>query len=574
MNFRSLAAWTALVVPSVVFAQDSTVSKPTAPDSIATAAVQVSPPSATVREAPHHVMVGSDAENYLRYLQDAGLAALYPWSLREFSQKELALLSARDGSHPWSRKGDYRDYPSTRSFAILPVNIVFRFNSAFPWGSNDGAVWAGRGLTSALDLGFAFRAGPLSATFNPIAFRAENTAFHLQPNGVVGNPYADALLPLSIDHPQQFGSAPYSRLDPGESTVRLDLLGLTAGISTANMGWGPMELYPYIIGANAPGFLHAFAGTSTPVPIWIGKLHGRVYWGKLEQSPYSPVTGTSYYSSELESGTKRFMSGAVGIFEPRGVPGLELGAARFFHSAWPREGIPRSYFTKPFQALLKNSLGNPGGFVAGTDQGISDNQLASAFFRWVFPSSGFEAYGEYGREDHSADLRDFVQEPDHSRTYGLGFRKVFRSDSLSLSALRFEMIDYELPSLARHRSEGGIYIHSILRQGHTNLGQPLGSDAGVGTGAGSTIGWDSFTPRGRTTFTFSRTVREHLGSFYLGAPQEPALNDVAFSFSAERSRYIARGELIGSLVIVRELNRQFTRDEWNLNPILGARVHF
>jgi hypothetical protein len=574
MIFRSLAAWTTLLFPTVVFAQDSTVSKPPAADSSATVDVQTPTTVRAVREAPHHVMVGSDDENYLRYLQDAGLAPLYPWSIREFSQKELAALAVKQGSHPWSGKDDYRGYPSRYSFKVLPVNVVFRFNSAFPWGSNDGAVWAGRGLTSALDLGFAFRAGPLSATLNPIAFRAENTAFHLQPNGVPGNPDGDPTFAADVDRPQRFGSGAYSRLNPGESTVRLDLLGLTAGVSTANMGWGPMELYPYIIGANAPGFLHAFAGTSAPLPIWIGKIHGRVYWGKLEQSAFSPVTGTSYYSSEIESGTKRFMSGAVATFQPRGISGLEIGAARFFHSAWPREGIPRSYFTKPFQALLKNSLGNPGGFVAGTDQGISDNQLASAFFRWVFPSSSFETYGEYGREDHSADLRDFVQEPDHSRTYGLGLRKVLRSDSTSISALRFEMINYELPTLARHRGEGGIYVHTLLRQGHTNLGQPLGSDAGLGSGGGSTIAWDRYSPRGMTTFSLSRIIREQVGTFYIGGPSNPNANDVAIVLSAERSRFFSAGEFFGSLNMVRELNWQLTKDAWNINPTLGARLRF
>jgi len=413
MKFRWIAAFAAIVCPSVTYAQDT-----------------------SVREGPRHVMVGSDDENYLRYLQDAGVAEEYPWSLREFSQKELAILAVARGSHPWSGRGVYKDYrPSIFSFEFLPLSVVFRYNTAFPYGSNDGAVWAGRGLTSAIDLGFAFRAGPLSVTFNPIAFRSENQSFQLQASGEAGtNPLADPLFPNAIDRPQRFGTGPYSRVDPGESTVRLDLFGLAAGISTANMGWGPMEIYPYIIGANAAGFPHAFVGTSTPLPIWIGKIHGRLYWGRLDQSDFSPVSGTSYYSSELESGTKRFMSGAVAIFQPRGVSGLELGAARFFHSVWPRSGIPRSYFTKPFQALLKNSLSGSGGFVGGTDAGVGDNQLASAFARWVFPGSGFELYGEYGREDHSANLRDFIQEPDHSRTYGVGFRKVFSGDSTHLSA--------------------------------------------------------------------------------------------------------------------------------------------
>src|SRR2546423_14517074 len=267
MVFRQLAFAAIFFFPVVLIAQDTVVTVVPLRDTTSAKARDTA-----AKEAPHHVMVGSEDEDYLRYLQDAGLAALYPWSLREFSQKELARMAVKPGSHPWSGKGDYKDYPSRFSFKILPVNVVFRFNSAFPYGSNDGAVWAGRGLTSAIDLGFAFRAGPLSGTFNPIAFRAENRAFQLQANGVPSNPYADPLFPTEIDRPQRFGSNVYSRVDPGESTVRLDLFGVTAGVSTANMGWGPMELYPYIIGANAPGFEHAFAGSSSPLPIWIGKI--------------------------------------------------------------------------------------------------------------------------------------------------------------------------------------------------------------------------------------------------------------------------------------------------------------
>jgi hypothetical protein len=567
MVFRQFAFAAIFFFPVVLPAQDTVITAvPAPPDTTAKAR------DTTAKEAPHHVMVGSDDENYLRYLQDAGLASLYPWSLREFSQKELAAMAVKPGSHPWSGKGDYKDYPSRYSFKILPVNVVFRFNSAFPYGSNDGAVWAGRGLTSAIDLGFAFRAGPLSATFNPVAFRAENRAFELQANGVPSNPYADGLFGIVIDRPQRFGSGAYARVDPGETTVRLDLVGLTAGVSTANMGWGPMELYPYIIGGNAPGFPHAFAGTSSPLPIWIGKIHGRVYWGRLEQSTYSPVTGTSYYSSMLESGTKRFMSGAVGIFEPRGVPGLELGVARFFHSVWPRTGIPRSYLTKAFQAILKNSLGSAGGFAGGADPGIEDNQLASAFARWAFPSSGFEVYGEYGREDHSANFRDFIQEPDHSRTYGLGLRKIFRSDSLQLSALRVEIINYEFPTLARHRQEGGIYIHGLLHQGHTNRGQLLGSDAGVGSGGGSVIAWDTYDRRGSRSIIWTRTIREQNGNFHVTGVTDSRSNDVQNALTFAHGRNFGHSEITAGVTLVREFNRDLRADAWNMNIVVGFRL--
>lgn len=542
---------------------------------IALAAAALSPLIAAAqqpasREAPHHVVAGSSDEDYLRYLQIAGLVRLYPWSLREFSQPELKRLAVARGSHPLSGKGDYTDSPARSSFTILPINTVFRYNSSFPYGSNDGAVWAGRGLTSALDLGFAFRVGPLSGTFNPIAFSAQNRAFELQPNGST-NPFADPLFPGNVDRPQRFGTRSYSRVDPGESSVRLDLRGLTAGVSTANMGWGPMEIYPYILGGNGPGFPHAFVGTSVPVSIWIGRIHGRVIWGRLEQSAYSPVTGTSYYSSLVETGTKRFASGVVAAFEPRGMDGLELGVARFFHSLWPKQGIPRRYITKPFEAIFKVSLPSSPGFGAGAQQGLEDNQLASVFARWVFPRSGFEAYGEYGREDHNYDRRDFVQEPDHSRTYGLGIRKILSVDPAHITALRAEMINYELPTLGRNRSDGGTYVHSVVLQGHTNRGQLLGSDAAVGTGGGSLISWDRYNRQGATSIVWTRTLREQIGSFYLAGVADPRANDVQNALTFARMHYLGKGEVKADLTLVREFNRDLQADAWNMNLLLGVR---
>ena len=548
MILQRTAVVVALLVPSVITAQ-----------------------ATQPAEAPQHIMVGSSDEDYLRYLQLAGLVAPYPWSLREFSQPELARLTAARGSHPRSGKPEFSGSTAHTSFSVLPINAVLRFNSEFPYGSNDGAVWAGRGLTSAVDLGFAFRLGPLSATVNPIAFSAQNTSFHLQANGST-NVFADPLFPRNVDRPQRFGDGSYSRLDPGETTVRLDLLGLTAGVSTANMGWGPMENYPYIIGGNAPGFPHAFAGTSAPVPIWIGKIHGRVIWGELSQSSYSPVQGTSYYSSLAEIGTRRFATGAVGIFQPRGMDGLELGLARFFHSLWPKEGIPRSYFTKAFQEIFKGSLpALPANFGDDADRGLVDNQLASAFLRWAFPKNGFEVYGEYGREDHSWDRRDFVQEPDHARTYGLGLRKIVSVDSTHLTGFRAEMINYELPTLGRNRGEGSIYIHSIVRQGHTNRGQPLGSDAGTGTGGGAVIAWDRYDRNGAITIAWTRTIRAQRGTFYIDGETDPYADDVQHALTFTKSRYVGRGEFTTGFTVVREYNRDFEANAWNMNLVAGFR---
>src|SRR6185437_5572326 len=195
------------------------------------------------------------------------------------------------------------------------------------------------------------------------AFEAENAAFPLLSTGIPGEPYWDAYHPGVIDHPQRFGPASYRRLDPGQSTVRLDLGPVAAELSTADQWWGPAQENPMILGDNAPGFPHGSLGTSHPLNVWIGTLHGRVVYGRLEQSAYSP---------DQASDSIRFMSGFVVEFTPRGVPGLELGATRFFHTAWPSGGLAHAPWSRPFEGILKNSLEtatNPNG-------DDPDNQLA------------------------------------------------------------------------------------------------------------------------------------------------------------------------------------------------------
>jgi hypothetical protein len=324
-----------------------------------------------------------------------------------------------------------------------------------------------------------------------------------------------------------------------------------------------MHEYQFILGGNAPGFAHAFAGTGSPVNLWLGRIHLRAIWGRLEQSDFSPVQGSSHYSSTVESGTLRFSSGLIAVIQPRGVEGLEVGGARFFHSLWPKGGIPRSYLTKPLQAFQKKNIPESLGLTDA--RGGQDNQLASAFARWVFPQSGLEVYGEYGREDHNWHRRDFLQEPDHSRSYGLGLRKVTTVNATRLSALRAEIINYQLPHLARNRTEGGIYVHGALPQGHTNRGQPLGANTGVGSGGGFALSWDRFDRGGRSSWTLTRVLRQETGTFFLNGVQAPRTSDVQVAIGTERARYLTNLDFVTAATLVRELNRDFRTNTWNLN---------
>jgi hypothetical protein len=459
------------------------------------------------------ITAGGELDNYLRYLQTTGVTPLTPWSLRQFSPRVTAQLLRESSAHPWQRAAAFSD-TSTRDVSLLPATVGIRYNSAYPFGGNDGAVWAGRGATFSAQGGFAVRLGPVSAVFDPIFFSALNQPFSLQPNGQTGRlSFADGDFPTIVDRPQRFGDGAYTKLDPGQSTIRVDVAAVGVGVTTANQWWGPATTFPPLLGNNAAGVPHIFVGTNHPVGIGIGTVQTQLTYGLETQSDWSPVSGPRTFTSVGEPGRDRFMSGIIVTFSPGAIKGLELGGARYFHEAWVGH-LTRSYLTTPLEGLLKASLPSeaavPG--VEGRD-GLK-NQLASVFFRWVAPASGFEMYSEYAHEDHNYDMRDLEEEVDHSRLAMLGMRKVFQRAPDRFGAFRAEVLDAYAPTLQRHRGQGLIYVHSPLLQGHTEDGQVLGANIGVGSMGGATIAWDDYTPGGRLTVFALRTSQNNFSDFY------------------------------------------------------------
>ncbi|MDO8501422.1 MAG: capsule assembly Wzi family protein [Gemmatimonadaceae bacterium] len=521
-------------------------------------------PAQTNTGGASEVFAGSVLESYLRYLQTAGKSASYPFGIRGFSPAEIDRLAPKDTQHPWARR--YSLGSGTQSgfrWDVVRPALSLNVNSAFPFGGNDGPVWNGRGLTTSVRMGIAARYGAFSAVLAPVAFRAENQSIALMPNGATGRlRFADGGFPTAVDRPQTFGTQPYMRLDPGESTIRVDFLGATAGISTASQWWGPTSEFSPILGNNAGGFAHVFLGTSSPASIGFASLHGRVVYGYLEQSAWSPVTGSTYWVNSTETGTRRFMAGLVGLMQVRGLPGLEIGGTRFFHAANLRGGLSSHNLRLPFLGLLKNRLPVEADTAFGETRGVKENQLASVFVRIAPPGSGFDLYGEFAREDHSADLRDFLLEPDHASMSNVGFRKAWLSPTV-MSALRAEFFTYEAPGgvQTREMGEGGVYIHSVLKQGHTQRGQLLSADVGPGSGNAQILAFDRFTTRGRVT-GYARRVVAH----------ESAEPDVLNTLGGEMTRFVGPVDVTVQGSLTFDLNRNLQSDKTNVG--LGVSVRY
>jgi hypothetical protein len=507
---------------------------------------------------------GSELENYLRLLQVAGLQPIYPWSIRALSPRTITRLAESDSTGPWALRSSFR------KGGLIAGSFTpdLTFNSAYPYGANDGAVWAGRGLTLTAAGGIAANLGHLAISLAPVAFVAANRPFDLLPNGETGAvAFNHASFPRQIDLPQRFGSGTYSRLDPGQSTIRFDSRVLSVGISTANEWIGPATEYPFLLGDNAPGFPHLFIGTGDPLNLWIARVHARLIWGKVYQSAYAPVSGPVHYVSPQDPGTVRLVTSGQLVLTPRGLRGLEIGLARFFHVPNQAGGLDASFWFKPFKVFfLKNE------YAAGDSAG-ADNQLASAFFRWVFPHSGLEVYGERGYEDQFYDLRDFIEDPDHERAYMLGLQKAVHRSAAALDVFNAELVNYQLPGIARVRTEGLIYLHNILRQGHTNRGQLLGVSAGAGAAAASVVSWSRYSGRGRTSIFLRRIVRDQRGDYAGTGLVEPRTSDVIVSAGLQRMRFGRYSDFGWKVEAMQDFNHNFSKDVPNLNLQLTARLH-
>lgn len=193
------------------------------------------------------------------------------------------------------------------------------------------------------------------------------------------------------------------------------------------------------------------------------------------------------------------------------------------------------------------------------------------FARWTFPQSGFELYGEYGREDHSYDARDLLSEPDHISGYMVGFQKVWRYSDVHFTALRGEVVNTQVSHLVLVRDQSPFYTHALTRQGHTQRGQLLGSPAGYG-GAGSILAADYYHPGGRWTVSWTQTLRRDA---WLNSPEAPSPSrapDVIYAFGGEALFFKRRFDVTTGATVVYNLNRNFVSDQFNINALLGVRV--
>ncbi|MEX2347751.1 MAG: capsule assembly Wzi family protein [Balneolaceae bacterium] len=427
------------------------------------------PQSADAQSVP----IGDPFEEYLRILQhEITEGNDHSYNIRPTSRSEFGTAKStqhssiiNNQSHPWARNSFFSNQSNQR-FQFYAPKTTITYNTAFPAGQNDGAMWQGRGLNSGLSFGGSFTYGILEVAFRPEMGFAQNRDFPLYPITPVPEVSEYSLIGISnprMDAPQRFGNSTHTWFDSGQSFIKLQYGGISAGVSTENMWVGPAMYNPLMMSNHAPGFFHAFLQTERPIPTPIGNIEGKVFWGSPKESDY-------YFVEPREQ--DRFISGITLNYSPSFIEGLHVGLFRGAMEYWPDDGfginlllLPVSGQNKDFAAAIENT----------------SNQMFSLFGRWKHSNSGFEAYFEWGRNDNFRDGRDLSIALEHSRAYVLGFMKPFKIDQNRLLSVNFEMTHLQTPRTVAFRSNGPFYEHSAIREGWTNRGQVLGAGIMMGS---------------------------------------------------------------------------------------------
>jgi len=434
--------------------------------------------------------LGTPAADLLRTAELAGAAPLTPGVLRRAGAREAA--SCADDRLPWAvRRAEVTTGGPV--LGVVPLRLVAHENSTFPASGNDGLAWQGRGLSGMLSGGLHARWGVVSAALVPEVAWAENRAFTTIDTGLAGDlRWSNPFYGDYADLPQRFGSRGVTTAAPGQSYVRVDAGNVGVGVSTENLWIGPGLRNALLMTDAGPGFPHVFVGTSRPGDVGIGKVEALAFWGRLERSRYFAHTAPA------------FVSGLAVDYVPRWVPGLTLGAARVFVQQWGDFSLRK---------LLPVSQG------VAQENNAKDNQLASLFFRWVFPESGLAIHAEWGRDDAEWNLTNYVNEPDHTQAYVLGLEKVW------VAGARWVRLQAELTHLQEQRpldNRRGVpvwYTHGS-NVGYTHEGQLLGASIGPG-GDAQFVGVDLFFRAGRAGAFVERIRRNDAYYWAVAEPNVP-----------------------------------------------------
>lgn len=348
---------------------------------------------------------------------------------------------------------------------------------------NDGAEWAGRGLASTVEAGARVETSWLSASLTPVITYSRNEPFEVLPSNAPGrsqfaSPWHSGI--ESADQPLRFGTEPITTFYPGQSWIELRRGPLAFGVSSDDQWWGPGIQNALVLSNNAAGIPEAHLRSTRPIPTPVGDVEFRWFVGALTQSTFFDTART---------GGLRAISAAAATLRTRIDSGLTVGVARAVYS--PVGSAHRI----PAHAFDVFSRWNQTPDLSGAPPAHPSDQVLSLFWRWIFPESGFEFYGEWAKL-FPPGLREMLVAPQLHQGFTLGTQWVAPVRGSSAVRLQAEATMLEQTPAVAHGPVASFYTSRFVPQGYTQRGQVIGAAIGPGASAQFLAG-DYLTSRWR-----------------------------------------------------------------------------
>jgi hypothetical protein len=364
----------------------------------------------------------------------------------------------------------YRFLGNFGELKLLPLKSTNKISTHHPYGWNDGVMIPANGFQTVWNTGVYTKLGPLTLQLSPEFIFASNAKYEITP---------------------QFGSIPdgyYKKTFPGQSSARINTGPISAGISSENLWWGPGQFSSLMMSNNAPGFYHLTINTNKPVKTKIGNFEWQMIGGKLYDDTKNnfPVeifslrsfAQVNNYSFQYLHDWK-YINAMIVSYAPSFFSNTTFGFTRQF------SGMSKLVFDSNRNSTKLISTYLPLFSKLFKSKSVNDdskgwNQLATVFMKIVFPKAKADLYWEYGWNDHSQNIRDFIMSPNHSSSYMIGATK-----NISIGEKKYLNIILESNQLEQSpdyivRWAGSWYEH-YQGTGYSNMNQILGSGSGFGS---------------------------------------------------------------------------------------------
>ena len=335
-----------------------------------------------------------------------------------------------------------------------------------PDSRQDGALWAGRGLSLLARTGLSLDVGPLHAAVVPEVWWTENRPYQV-PRGAdtTRSAWASSLYTgrHSLDLPGRPGDQRLAVVTPGQSAVWASIGSWGVGISSSNVWWGPGLREGLVLGPGAAGIPRVFLRTDEPLRTPIGLWRAEWLAGTLAESRFF---------DRVPGNDRRRLSAVRVEWQSDAHPQFSLG-------------MTRAVQLRGGESHLRDALSSIWRSAPGSDQLVG--------FSAQYATPRMRAGVEVATPGLPPGLRSLLSAPAGDVGYQLAVERRMtdgRRDWIVEAAL----VNTDPGLNLRDRPGRDFYAGNRVPQGWTHHGQLLGS----GSGPGGTLQWlalDRATPR-------------------------------------------------------------------------------